>query len=186
MLTFNRPSIRSRQKQKGFSSVEMGLVLLVVALLVVAAVYMYRDNLRRTSVNNNMMHLTSISGALRSVYGQANQYANVTTAIAVSGAVVPKSLRNGTATTATNTFGGTIEIAPATLTSANDAIQITWPNVASDQCQDIVMGVVSEMRKVQVAGSDVKPLDGQINLGTLTTQCDSSPNVTLNFFVGRS
>lgn len=180
------PKFRSiKQLQKGFLSVEAGLVLLVVGLLVIFAVYTYRDNLRKTSVNNNIMTLTSISGSLRTVYGQANQYGNVTTAIAVSGGVIPKALRNGTATTATNTFGGAIEITPATLTSSTDAIQITWPNVPSDQCQDIVMGVASEMRKVQVAGSDVKPLDGQINLGTLTSQCDSSPNITLNFFVGR-
>lgn len=176
----------THQKNKGFLSLEAGLVLILVGVLVVIAVINYRDNLRKTSVNTNVTQLISISGTLRSVYGTANQYANVTTAIAVSGNVIPQELRDGTSTSATNTFGGAIAIAPATLTGPSDSIQITWPKVAKNQCQDIAMGLVGEMRKVQVNGTDVKPLDGQVNIANLTTQCDSADTVTLNFFVGRS
>jgi hypothetical protein len=57
---------------------EAGLVLLVVAIMIVAAVVYYRDNLRKTSVNTNISHLLAIASSGRSTFGQTNQYANVT------------------------------------------------------------------------------------------------------------
>ncbi len=179
-----------QRAQRGFLSLEAGLVLLVVALLVVAAVYGYRDNLRKTSVNNNITHILATAGAARSTFGQANQYANVTTAIAVSGNVIPASLRDGAAQTATNTFGGAITVAPIALGGgAIDALQVTWPNVPSNQCSDIVMGVQAELRRVQVATTDVKALDAPVSIANTTTQCESAGafgNVALDLFVGRS
>lgn len=172
--------------QRGISALEFGLVLLLIAILTVAAIIFYRDNLRKTSVNNNIAHLLATAGAARSVYGQTNQYANVTTAIAVRGNIIPSALRDGNAATATNSLGGAITVAPATLTGANDTLQITWPNVPANQCSDIVMGIQAEGRRVQVAGADVKPTDGVVNIATVTTQCDSAATVAIDMFVGRS
>lgn len=177
----------SSRRHAGFLSLEAGLVLLVVAIMIVAAVIYYRDNLRKTSVNTNISHLLAIASAGRSTFGQTNQYANVTTAVAVSSNMIPSALRDGTAQTATNTFGGAITVAPATLSgAAPDALLITWPNIPSNQCIDIVMGIFGEARQVQVAGADVKPLDGQINLAATTTQCASADNLSLAMFVGRN
>lgn len=173
--------------QRGFLSLEAGLVLLVVAIMIVAAVIYYRDNLRKTSVNTNISHLLATASAGRSTFGQTNQYANVTTAVAVASNMIPPALRDGTAQTATNTFGGAITVGAVALSGgAIDALQITWPNVPSNQCIDIVMGIYGEARQVQVAGADVKPLDGQISLANTTTQCASADNVTLDMFVGRN
>lgn len=185
-ISNGRPS-RSGRASRGFLSLEAGLVLLVVAIMIVAAVIYYRDNLRKTSVNTNISHLLATASAGRSTFGQTNQYANVSTAVAVSSNMIPPALRDGTAQTATNTFGGAINVEPATLSGASpDALKITWPNVPSNQCIDIVMGIFGEARQVQVAGSDVKPLDGQINLANTTSQCASADNVTLDMFVGRN
>lgn len=174
-------------RQRGFAALEFGLVLLVVAILIVAAVMFYRSNLRKTSVNNNVAQILATAGAARSNYGQQNQYANLTTAIAVQGNLIPADLRDGAAATATNSFGGAIVVAPATLTGATpDAVQLTWPSVTADQCSDIVMGIQAEGRRVAVAGTDVKPTDGAVNIATVTTQCDSAANVTIDLYVGKS
>jgi Tfp pilus assembly protein PilE len=143
---------------RGFLSLEAGLVLLVVAIMIVAAVIYYRDNLRKTSVNTNISQLLATASAGRSTFGQTNQYANVTTATAVlsnTGAVF-------------------------------DALQITWPNVPTNQCIDIVMGIEGEARQVQVAGADVKAVDSPINLANVTAQCASAQTVVIDMFVGRN
>ena len=175
---------KTRKSQRGFGALEFGLVLLLVAILTIAAILFYRDNLRKSSVNSNIAHILSISGAARSVYGKTNQYVNVTTGIAVQSNIIPAVLRDGAATTATNTLGGAIALAPAG--AANDMLQITWPSVPSNQCSDIVMGIEQEGRRVQVAGVDVKALDAAVNIGTVAAQCDSAPTVTIDLFIGRS
>lgn len=172
--------------QKGFLSLEAGLVLLVVALAIVSAVMYYRDNLRKTSINNNVNQILATTGAARSVFGQANQYAQVTTAIAVSANIIPSALRNGSTQTATNNFGGEIRVAPANLSGTADGLKITWPNVPSNQCIEIIMGVQAELRQLQVAGTDIKPLDSGLNIANTSSQCESSSHVDLDLFVGRT
>ena len=173
-------------RQQGFLSLEAGLVLLVVALAIVAAVIYYRDNLRKTSINTNVTQMLATAGAARSTFGQANRYVDVTTAIAVSANVIPSTLRMGTEQTATNGFGGAIEAAPAQLTTANDALRIEWPNVPSGQCIEIAMGIQGELRRLDIAGTTVKPIDAPLNLATTTTACESAGTVAIAMFVGRT
>ena len=177
----------SKRAVRGFLSLEAGLVLLVVAILTVVSIIGYRSHLRKTSVNTNVSHMIALSGAAQAKYGQANQYGSMTTAVAVSGNVIPAELRDGPgAATATNSFGGAIAVVPATLTGANDAIRVTWPNVTSEQCSDIVMGIQASARLIQVAGADVKATDGLINIANTEAQCESAPTVAIDMFVGRS
>lgn len=184
----NRRIFRSKnlKLENGFLSLEAGLVLLVVALAIVSAVMYYRDNLRKTSINTNVNQILATAGAARSVFGQANQYGQVTTAIAVAANIIPSTLRNGNSQTATNHFGGEISIVPANLSGTFDGLKITWPNVPSNQCIEIVMGVHAELRKLQVAGTDIKPLDSSLNIANTSSQCESSSHVALDLFVGRS
>lgn len=178
--------LKKTSKPNGFLSLEAGLVLLVVALAIVSAVMYYRDNLRKTSVNNNVNQILATAGAARSVFGQANQYAQVTTAIAVSANIIPSALRNGTTQSASNNFGGEISVSPANLSGTSDGLKISWPNVPSNQCIEIIMGVHAELRKLQVAGSDVKALDSPLSIANLSTQCEASSHLVLDLFVGRT
>lgn len=179
-------TLKKTTKPNGFLSLEAGLVLLVVALAIVSAVMYYRDNLRKTSVNNNVNQILATAGAARSVFGQANQYAQVTTAIAVSANIIPSALRNGTTQSASNNFGGEISVSPANLSGTSDGLKISWPNVPSNQCIEIIMGVHAELRKLQVAGSDVKALDSPLSIANLSTQCEASSHLVLDLFVGRT
>ncbi|MDD2609465.1 MAG: type 4 pilus major pilin [Giesbergeria sp.] len=185
--TAQRMVQRAWQKgQNGFLSLELGLVLLVVAGAIVAGVLSYRDNLRKTSINNNTQQISSIAANLRSKYGQSNMYGSVTTALAVRSQAIPEFLRDGTNATASNSFGGAITVTPVTLTGANDSVQLVWPNVPANQCSDIVTNVQREMRQITVGTTSVKANNGQINLTALETACEASTAATLNFWIGRS
>lgn len=175
--------------QGGFLSVELGLVLLVVAILVVGAVALYSNNLRQTSIGSNITDVQNIASVAKANYGNSNQYGSVTTAIAVRSHIVPAPLRDGTAATATNKFGAAITFTPANGTGTNDLLTLTWGNVPSSQCAEIVTGSEGAMRRITVAGTVVKPLDGKLAIDTLSTACEantSDGNVTVLFDIGRS
>jgi hypothetical protein len=108
--------------------------------------------------------------------------------VAVQGHVIPSELRDGSATTASNSFGGSITVAPASSGTggANDLLSVTWPNVASEACNDIVVGVSGAMRRISVNGTDVQTLDSALNPVLASTQCEAASNVTVTFYIGRS
>jgi Tfp pilus assembly protein PilE len=180
---------RSRTHQGGFLSVELGLVLLVVAILIVGAVALYSNNLRQTSIGSNITDIQNIASVAKANYGNSNQYGSVTTAIAVRSHIVPATLRNGNLATATNKFGTAITFVSANGTGTNDLLTLTWGNVPSSQCAEIVTGSEGSMRRITVAGTVVKPLDGKLAVDTLSTACEantSDGNVVVLFDIGRS
>jgi type II secretory pathway pseudopilin PulG len=193
-MKFSRQNLRkfsrlNRGKQAGFISVELGLSLLVVALIIIAAVLFYQDNVRKTSINTNVQYLQLIAGNAKTTYGARNEYGQVTTAVAVQGHVIPDSLRDGDAVaTATNPFGSPITVTSATTAGAGtpDVLDVAWGNVPRNQCAEIVTGVANVMRTITVNGTAVKPLDSPLNLALTTTQCEAAQNVTVTFRVGRS
>lgn len=176
----------SKKIVRGFLSLEMGLVLLVTAIIIVGAVIYYRDNLRKTSVQTNVQQILSTSSALRAKYGQSNKYSLVTTELAVRSGSIPDALRDGDDATATNSFGGAVTAAPASLTGANDSVEIIWPNVPEKQCSDIVTGVEGEMRQVAVGSTTVKANNGELDSVALETACEAADAQDLHFWVGRS
>lgn len=175
-----------KHQQNGALSLELGLVLLVVALLVSAAVVYYRDNIRKSSISANIGSLTYIAANARVKYGKQNMYVQATTANVVRAQVIPVGLRDGAAATASNLFGAAITTAAATLTGANDAMTIVWGNIPTGQCSDIITGSMDEFRQISVGATIVKPLDGVLNLTTLETACDVAAPVAATFWVGRS
>lgn len=178
-----------QRKQSGFALIELGLALLVVAVLGVAAVYLYTNNLRQTSISNNVTHIQNIASTAKANYGISNQYGVVTTAVAVRSRIIPAPLRDGQAATATNPFGAAITTVPANGTGTSDLLTLTWGNVPAAQCTEIVNGVSGSMRRITVGGTVVKALDANLIVDTLTTACEvntSDGNVAIVFDIGRS
>jgi len=182
MMKMNKTAQRSMQR--GISMVELSVVLVVVALISVAVFFGLQANTRRIEVSDNTSQITELAAELKKKFGRSNQYGALTTAIAVQSRAVPEQLRL-TATTAGNSYGGAVVIAPAACTAAADCAQIDWPNVPQNQCMDLVLGTQNVARQVQVAGTDVKALDGAIVVATLATQCESADNVPVSYRIGR-
>ena len=63
-----------------------------------------------------------------------------------------------------------------------------WGNVPGvEACNSIVRAVERDLRRVVVAGTTVKPLDGVLNTANLTTACDVANGVVaLELAIGRS
>jgi hypothetical protein len=98
--------------------------------------------------------------------------------------VIPPST-HVTATTANNKYSGAITLVDNSLTTPGTAL-LTYANVPAEECSGIVNGTQSLARQMAVAGTEVKPLDGQINLATLNTQCISAANVAITWTISRT
>jgi hypothetical protein len=172
-------------KQKGWLSVELGLTLLVAALVIAGVVIGYRNSQLKTSISNNVSEILFTASNANSKYGTTGRYGDVTTEIAVRSGVVPSQLRTPGTDQAANRFGGVITVEPATVTAPNDVLEITWPNIPANQCSGIVTGVQAEFRVITVATETVK-IDGQaLNFAALEEACESPRPVTAVFSVGR-
>lgn len=182
------PTPQKKRKQRGWT--ELGaLITFLVVLIMTGTIYLvYQRISRMIAVNSNTQQIVTMASTAKATYGRTNQYGLVTTAVAVQGHVIPPELRDGSATTASNSFGGSITVAPASsgTGAANDLLSVTWPNVASEACNDIVIGVSGAMRRISVNGTDVQTLDSALNPVLASTQCEAAANVTVTFYIGRS
>lgn len=175
----------ARGAQRGVTMIELTVVLVIAGLLAAAVFLGFQANSRRTAVANNTAQVTETAAELKKKFGITNQYGALTTALAVQSRVIPESLRL-TPTTAQNSYGGLITVAPVTLVSANDAALLTWPTVPQNQCMDLVIAVSDVARRITVNGVVVKPTDQALNIGTLATNCELIATPTVLFAVGRS
>lgn len=173
-----------RRTQLGLTMVEAGVVLILLAGLSYFAFNQFSSSQRRNQVRENVTLVTDLAAAVKQKFGYTNRYGAVTTALLVQSNTIPREM-HASATTAINNYGGAITAAPATLVSANDAVRLTWANVPNDQCVDFVVGAENTARRVRVAGTEVKPNNGNLNLATLATQCASAAAVAVDFDIGR-
>lgn len=181
----NRLRNARSNKQKGWLSIELGLTLLVAAVVIAGIVIFYRDSQQKNSINNNVSEILFAASNANSKYGTTGRYGDVTTEIAVRSGVIPSQLRTPGTDEAANRFGGTITVTPATVTSTNDVLEIAWPNIPSNQCSGIVIGVQAEFRVITVGGDVVKADGEALDLGALEDACDSATPVDAVFSVGR-
>ena len=178
---------RSGRLQRGFAILELTIAIILVSLLSAAAIFGYQANQRRTDMRDNSQAITETAAELQKKFGMNNQYGAVTTAIAVQSRAIPQQLRVTGTNTAQNSYGGLVTAAPSTLTSANDSVALTWPNVPQSQCVDLVQATHQTARRVQVAGVVVKATDtAQPVVATLATQCESADRVDIIYDIGRT
>lgn len=182
MNVFGRKPVRSAQR--GVTMIELSVVLVVAALLSAAVFFGLQANQRRVELSDNTAAVTEIAAEIKKKFGRSNQYGTMTTALAVQSRAIPEQLRV-TATTAQNSYGGVIAIAPVLCATANDCASISWPSVPQAQCMDLVIGTQAGARTVLVGGTAVKPVDGQLNIATLATQCELADTTLIEWRVGR-
>lgn len=172
--------------QRGISIMSVLLGLVIAALVAVVGFNQFSDAQRKARIEAATGEVSTIIADAQKTYGAANQFANVTTAIAVQGGVIPARLRDPGANTARNKYSGDIFLTPATINVVNDSLDLTYRAVRAEDCQDIALTVDPLVNAIQVVdGSFVKPVNGTLNLATLATQCANTATVNMIFRFGR-
>ena len=164
----------NRTKAKGFSLIELLLVLGVLAILLVAAFVVYPQVRDRNQANAEVANLTSIKANINNLYAsRGGSYQGLTTPIAVQARAVPSSMvgNNFDGTVApTAAWGDNVTIVAGTGTQPREFV-ITYANVPEGVCLGLVSGAATNFQDVKVGGTTVFGTDGQFNPGTAAIRC---------------
>lgn len=187
MDRMNRKNLlRKKRHERGDFVVSLIVGLIISALIAAAAYTTFRDSSRDEDIKQVVKQVNTIAGNFRNNFGIDNRYGDITTAIAVQTRTIPEELRINGTNTAQNMFGGDITATPSTLTSTNDAVDLSLPNIPAWACSRTVQGTQSVARRITVGGQAVKPLDDRINTATLATACDGTGPFTIVWSIGRT
>jgi type II secretory pathway pseudopilin PulG len=179
------PTQKPRFNQRGISMLSTLLAVAIGGVFAYIIFTQYQDTTGKSRREASVNEITQIVASAQKLYGGANHYGQVTTAVAVQGGVIPERLRIPGTSTANNRYDGALSIAPVTITSTNDSLALGYPAVNTTDCQDVVLTVEKLMRGITVGGVDVKANDAALNVATLATQCDAGAPVTVGFRFGR-
>lgn len=170
----------NQAKAKGFSLIELLLVLGVLAILLVAAFVVYPQVRDRNQANAEVSNLTAIKANVTNLYAsKGGNYAGLTNTVAVQARVFPSNMTTSTgstSSTANSAWGGTVAVVAAgTGTSANREFTVTYSTVPSGVCLGLVSGAAGNFKQIRVGSTDVMTgTPASFQPATAATACNAS------------
>ncbi len=171
----------NQAKAKGFSLIELLLVLGVLAILLVAAFVVYPQVRDRNQANAEVSNLTAIKANISNLYAsRGGNYGGLTTGIANQARAFPSSMNGGqygSTTAITTAWGDGVEIgaapdAAAAVATGGRTYAIVYENVPAGVCLGLVSGAASNFQDVIVGGTSVfNGTPVQFNPGTAAAAC---------------
>ena len=174
-----------RAAQKGFGLLEIGLALLVVAVLGIYAYSQYADSRDETVSSAEVSDMTLYWAKTQQRYASNPSYQGLTIAGLIGANVFPHSMDLVPGSSVVNKYQGTVGASPVNLTTAGDGVEFTLSGYPQNGCASVVPKVANGARKIDVNGTIVKPLDGTLNITALGTACTATSNNVVKFSIGR-
>lgn len=178
------------KKEKGFSLLELLLVLGIIAALIVAAFIVYPKVKSSQSVDAEAKNIATIRSGILALYAaQANITGNVTNSVAINANIFPDNMlvkSGGTVTDVLNSFGGKVTLSTTNWASFNKiVVNIKYDNVPKDICVKLVTAVGPTMEIVAVGSYWAKNEMASVSYSVSNTAdvCDkmASPSDTITF-----
>lgn len=176
----------NRNTTKGFSLIELLLVLGVLAILLVAAFVVYPQVRDRNQANAEVSNLTTIKANINNLFAsRGGNYSDLDEGVANQARAIPTSMNGGdfpAAAPITSSWGASVSITPTTYNgNANRAFEITYANVPEGVCLGLVSGAGGNFVDIEVGGATVFN-DNVFDPVAATTRCaENDGNVPVTF-----
>jgi type II secretory pathway pseudopilin PulG len=156
LLKARTARLQNLHRQKGVGMVELGLGLVVIAIIGVGVVNYFSNNSTAAQANQLGSDMSMLIGKVKSAYG--GQYGNVTNARLNTGGFFAKlpSLTNNAGVVTTSLGGGTLTVAPGTVTTANDSVRYTITQLPDDACLPLVTALSKTATTLNIGANVVK------------------------------
>lgn len=174
----------NRTKAKGFSLIELLLVLGVLAILLVAAFVVYPQVRDRNQANAEISNLTAIKANVNNLYAsRGGLYTGLDNDVAMDARVYPSSMISGSAST--SSWGQAVTVVENTAAlalpeggtiPAGRSFTVTYANVPEGVCLGLVSGAATNFQQVSVGGEDVKDANG-FNPGDAAGACQGNQTI---------
>lgn len=168
-------AFRANRAQKGFTLVEISVVIVLASLLLFGVFYMLNRATERSQTKEEIEHLNTMMADARTKFRQQGNYQNVSPAVLIDLGIVPPAKLTSSPGNITTAWNTQVAVAEDALVNAGDAISFTY-QVPRRACSDFVDGGAGSASRVTVGGVAVKDaLNGAAELDTITlaAQCDS-------------
>ncbi len=174
--------LKQAKYQAGFTLGELGLVLLIVAIIAMFAYPKFIEYNEGVLAGEEADNITQYVSKMKSAYSTDSDFSLVTTATLINTGIFPASMVQ--AAGVINNYQGAVTAEPNAITSANDSVLFTSTNYSQAGCREVVPRMASVARIVNVNGTVVKPLNLPLVRATLGTACTVEPN-RVTFAVSR-
>jgi prepilin-type N-terminal cleavage/methylation domain-containing protein len=164
--------------QRGFSLIEILLVLGVLALLLVAAFLTFPQVRDRNYVNIENQRLMQTVAVVKNLYVAKGNYVGLTTDVANQARAFATEANQGNyqpGQEIRNLWGGLIELQP---NAGNPKfMDISYGAVPPDACQKLATGVARNFKELQVAGATVwRETDQEdVDITGIVEACNANP-----------
>lgn len=162
-------------RQQGFTLIELAIVVVMVAVLISLGLKTINQTRVSANANAEATELPLIVSKIQKTYSTQSTYSGVSLAGLIALNIFPTE-RVVSPTSAQNRWGGGITVAAATLTNANDSVQLTYAGVPKDECVEVIPLVTQTVRVITVNGTSVKADGAGLDLSALGTQCAGTTN----------
>ncbi len=142
--------IHSRRRQRGFTLIELSIVIAIGLLLILAGLKFGPTLMRGTQVQSEVQNVGQLVTSVRNLY--RGRYANLTTAAAIQYNLVPTDLVNGAALAGN---WGPISLGPTNLTGAagNTALAVNMQNIPQPVCTQLAPALLGIADELDVGGT---------------------------------
>ncbi|WKS80941.1 MULTISPECIES: type 4 pilus major pilin [Enterobacterales] len=178
--------IKNKKSKKGFSLLELLLVLGIIAALVVAAFIVYpkvQASQRAQAESNN---IATIQAGVKALFTSASSFTGLTNSVAVQAKIFPDNMLSGSGSAAKpiNAFKGNVTLA-ADKTGPSGAdgssFTITYENVPAAECTKIITAAAGNFYIAQVGDATVKEAGGTLNVAATAAACSDANSNKLVF-----
>ena len=168
--------------QHGFSLGELGLVLLIVAIIGMFAFPKFIEYNERVVATEEAENITQYASKTRAAYFMDVDFAGLDTGVLRTTGIFPASMVRGNAIV--NRYQGNVTAAPNRLTNNADSVLFTSTNYPIAGCREVVQRISLVARVVSVNDIVVRAGDKALDRVALGTACKEGDN-TLSFVVAK-
>lgn len=166
--------LKKIKSKKGFSLLELLLVLGIIAALIVAAFIVYpkvQASQRSQAESNN---IATIQAGIKALYSSTSNYTGLTNSVAVKAKIFPDNMLNGSLSTASSSFKGDVVVASSNsgpTKALGSSFIITYYGVPPAECAKIMTAVGSKFYIAQVEAAIVKPAGETLDIAETARAC---------------
>lgn len=176
--------IKNNRSKKGFSLLELLLVLGIIAALVVAAFIVYPKVQASQRAQAEANNIATIQAGVKALYTSASSFTGLTTSVAVQAKIFPDNMLSvsgsDTAAKPINAFKGDVLIASDSTgpsKTSGSSFTITYKNVPAAECTKIITAAAGNFYAAGVGtAGNVKAAGAVLNVAETALKCEAGGN----------
>lgn len=148
------------RKRKGFSLLELLLVLGIIAALIVAAFIVYPKVRTSQIVDAEAKNIATIRAGLLALYSATSNISGVNNTVGINAQIFPDNMlvkSGGTVSDVVNGFKGKVSLSSTNFVSMGKVVfNISYANIPQEACVKLVSAVAPSMAIISVNGNYAK------------------------------